>query len=150
MMLFIGACLCGSGCVERLITVTSEPSGALVFLNDEEVGRTPASVPFTFYGTYDVRLEAEGYKPLWTKKKANAPWWEIPPIDLAAELIPDGKSHLDWHFQMDLKPASDEDALVERARQMRSLIGPKVKRHPDQAPPSITKNVPLRPDPARH
>jgi hypothetical protein len=47
------------GCVERTISITSEPRGALVYLNDEEVGRTPVSVPFTYYGVYDVRLERE-------------------------------------------------------------------------------------------
>jgi len=49
-----------TGCVERLITVKSTPAGALVYLNDEEVGRTPVTVPFRFYGVYDVRLEHEG------------------------------------------------------------------------------------------
>ncbi len=49
-----------TGCVERTITVTSDPSGALVYLNDTEIGRTPVTVPFTFYGTYDVRLEHDG------------------------------------------------------------------------------------------
>jgi len=48
------------GCIERTITITSDPSGALVHLNDEEVGRTPVVVPFTFYGTYTVRLEHDG------------------------------------------------------------------------------------------
>lgn len=48
-----------TGCIERTITITSEPSGSLVHLNDEEVGRTPLTVPFTFYGVYDVRLEHE-------------------------------------------------------------------------------------------
>ncbi len=49
-----------TGCVERLITVRSQPPGALVHLNDEEIGRTPVTVPFKFYGVYDVRLEHEG------------------------------------------------------------------------------------------
>ena len=103
--------------------ITSEPSGALVHLNDEEVGRTPATVPFTYYGTYDVRLEAEGYAPLWTKQKAEAPWWEAPPVDLVAEALPGSKAHLEWHFQMDVRTAPDEPALIERARQLRSSVG---------------------------
>ncbi len=51
-----------TGCVERTISISSEPSGALVHLNDEEVGRTPLTVPFTFYGTYSVRVTHE---PVW-------------------------------------------------------------------------------------
>jgi hypothetical protein len=57
------------GCVERTISITSEPRGALVYLNDEEVGRTPVSVPFTYYGVYDVRLERE---PEWASVEAAA------------------------------------------------------------------------------
>ena len=56
----VAATLSLTGCIERLITVTSQPAGALVYLNDEEVGRTPVTVPFRFYGVYDVRLEHEG------------------------------------------------------------------------------------------
>ncbi|MCC7145510.1 MAG: PEGA domain-containing protein [Phycisphaeraceae bacterium] len=120
-----------TACVERTISITSEPSEALVFLNDEEVGRTPLTVPFTFYGTYDVRLERDGYKPLWTKQKAKAPWWEAPGPDLLAEAVPNGKSHLDWHFVLeplpseDGTPTVDTDALLERAKELRSQVEPK-------------------------
>lgn len=112
-----------TGCVERLIMITSEPSGALVYLNDEEVGRTPVTVPFTFYGTYDVRIEAEGHRPLWTKQKAKGPWWEAPPVDLIAEALPGSKAHLKWHFQMEARSEPDEPALIERARELRSTVG---------------------------
>lgn len=111
-----------TGCVERYISITSQPSGALVYLNDDEVGRTPLTVPFTFYGTYDVRLEADGYKPLWTKQPAQAPWWDTVGIDLFAEVVPNAKSHVKWHFEMELQGAIKEAALVDRARQMRALV----------------------------
>jgi len=116
------------GCVERLISITSEPSGALVHLNDQQVGRTPLTVPFTFYGVYDVRLEVDGCKPLWTQRKAEAPWWELPGIDLVAQMTPDAKSHLRWHFELETLPTAEgvsmvsASAVVDRARQMRALI----------------------------
>jgi len=121
--LLAALCMGGGGCVERMISITSQPSGALVHLNDEEVGRTPLSVPFTFYGTYDVRLEADGHQPLWTARKASAPWWETPGIDLAAELIPKGRSHIEWHFYMEPEPAPVEAALIDRATEMKLLVG---------------------------
>jgi len=112
------------GCVQRTITVTSQPSGALVYLNDEEVGRTPVSAPFTHYGTYDVRLEAEGYEPLWTEARAKAPWWEYPGPDLLAEAVPGGASKVAWHFELQPQAAA-EDVDVEKLRshasQMRAL-----------------------------
>ena len=116
-------CLLCVGCVQRTISITSEPAGALVYLNDDEVGRTPVTVPFVFYGVYDVRLEAEGYKPLWTKQKAKAPWWETPGSDLIAEAVPHKKAELKWHFKMDKQPPAedvDADVLLSHAKQMRA------------------------------
>lgn len=107
-----------SGCVQRTVHVTSQPSGALVYLNDEEVGRTPVTVPFTFYGVYDVRLEKDGYHPLWTATRADAPWWEAPGPDLIAETIPGLKVKLDWHYQLRPLSTEDEDSLISRAQEL--------------------------------
>jgi hypothetical protein len=94
----------------------------LVWVNDEEVGRTPLEVPFKWYGTYDVRLEKRGYDPLWTTGEAEMPWWEWPGPDLVAELIPGAESRVAWHYELDrATPAEDVEvpALVERAEQLR-------------------------------
>jgi hypothetical protein len=118
------ALLCG-GCVERVMHISSDPDGALVYLNDEEVGKTPLDVEFTFYGTYDVRLEKEGFQALWVKQKAVAPWWETIGPDLAGEAIPNNKVELNWHFKMEPRGLDDEGEVIERARQMRAVISPK-------------------------
>lgn len=76
------------GCVQRELSVTSEPAGALVFLNDQEIGRTPVTRPFVFYGTYDVVLRKEGYETLKVKHLVLAPWWQWVPADLVAEFFP--------------------------------------------------------------
>jgi hypothetical protein len=109
------------GCVEQTMTITSKPSGALVYLNDDEFGRTPITRPFTYYGTYDVRVEHEGYEGLKTTGVVIAPWWNWVPLDLAAAILPlPLKDHQRLHY--DLKPAStqpaDEQALVERAKKL--------------------------------
>ena len=111
-----------AGCVQRTISITSSPSGALVHLNDEEVGRTPLQVPYTFYGTYDVRLEKDGHHPLWTKQKTKAPWWEAPGPDLLAEMIPNNKVEQNWHFDLETVSPAEEEALIGRAQTMRDSI----------------------------
>ena len=50
-----------AGCVKRTISISSNPSGALVWVNDREVGRTPVEFEFLYYGEYDLRLERDGY-----------------------------------------------------------------------------------------
>lgn len=111
------------GCVRRTVTITTEPSGALLWLNDREIGRTPVEVDFDYYGTYDVRLERPGYEPLMTSGTASAPWWETVGLDLVAELVPATlHSRVEWHYV--LETANDDpEALAERAREMRSTLG---------------------------
>lgn len=108
-----------TGCVRRTISITTDPPGALVYLNDREIGRTPVEVGFTFYGTYDLRLLREGYEPLSTHAKAKAPWWQLPPLDLASEAIPgELRDRITWHFVLD-PLESDPERLLERARELR-------------------------------
>ena len=116
------ALLAAGGCVRRTITITSEPPGALVWLNDREIGRTPVEVDFDFYGTYDVRLVKAGYEPLLTSGKANSPWWDTLLLDLVAELVPaDLHARLDWHYV--LQPRDDDpEALRVRAAAIRSEL----------------------------
>src|SRR5688500_2863957 len=78
------------GCagVRRELTVESDPPGALVYLNGDEVGRTPMTREFTYYGTMDLQLRKDGYQTLSARPRVWAPLWQIPPIDLLAEAFP--------------------------------------------------------------
>src|SRR5262245_38992736 len=53
-----------AGCVRRTMTIESDPPGALVYMNNQEVGRTPVTREFIWYGFYDVQLRRDGYKTL--------------------------------------------------------------------------------------
>ena len=120
LLLTAAALLPGCG-TDRHITIQSDPPGALVHLNDQEVGRTPLTVPFTHYGVYGVRLAAEGHRPLWTTRRANAPAWEFPPLDLAGELL-GGDVGLLWRFDLEPAPPAGDgatDALLDAARELR-------------------------------
>lgn len=122
----LAAALTSAGCVTRTIRVTSEPPGARVWLNDIEIGTTPAEAGFDFYGEYDVRLELDGYRTVSEGRTAKAPLHEIPGIDLAAHLLPVEFDHtVEWHFDMEpqpetlLPPEQLEAELLERALQLR-------------------------------
>ncbi len=115
-----------AGCVRRTITLNSDPAGAIAYLNNEEVGRTPTTVPFTFYGTYDVRLEKDGYQTLETAAKVEAPFWDSIGPDLIAELAP-GTQHVDINLDFQLEPATPPDQvdtapIIDRAKQLRAKL----------------------------
>ncbi|MCZ6795463.1 MAG: PEGA domain-containing protein [Planctomycetota bacterium] len=83
------AALLASGCVERLLQVRSEPPGARVFVNGQEVGETPLDHPFSFYGTLSVVLRRSGYESQRIVAELEPPWYEYFPLDFFAEnLLP--------------------------------------------------------------
>ena len=110
------------GCQHRTITVTSEPSGAMTYLNDVEVGRTPVDVEFTWFGTYAVRLELEGYQTLDTSAEAEAPLHEQPGFDLLFMALPgEDRTEIAWHFELSPE-VRDEAGLLERAAELRDVF----------------------------
>lgn len=129
--LLVVAALNALGCIQRTITVNSDPEGALVWLNDEEVGRTPVTVPFTFYGTYSVRLEKDGFRTLNTETEAEMPWWELPGPDLIAEALPGTRRvDLQWDYELHRQQPAHPEKLLNRARELRETFN-----QPGQAPP---------------
>ncbi len=75
------------GCVERTARIQTDPPGALVIVNDEEVGTSPVKFHFLWYGDYDIILRKAGYKTLKTHYRLQPPWYQYPPFDLIAETL---------------------------------------------------------------
>lgn len=118
--ILLGALLILPGCVRRQIDITSTPSGALVRVNDREVGRTPCQIEFDHYGVYEVRLALEGYESVVGMGRAEAPVWDWVGLDLVSELAPwTSVSRTAWHFEL-VPDRTDPESLVERARALRS------------------------------
>lgn len=112
-----------AGCVERRVSIETDPPGALVWINDRQVGRSPVGVEIVHDGVYDLRLEKEGYEPLVTPATAEGPLWDTVPLDFFAEILPvDARRETRWVFT--LAPRDDsEAALVDRAEALRGRLG---------------------------
>jgi hypothetical protein len=113
-----------SGCVgvRRELTVESEPAGAIVYLNGDEVGRTPMTRDFIYYGTMDLKLRKDGYETLEDRPRVWAPWWQVPPLDLVTEAM----SLTDRHkLSYELTPKEqgpDLQQLVQRGVELRGEL----------------------------
>jgi hypothetical protein len=133
-VMMLGAVSALAGCVERKITFGSAPSGAIVTLNDEEVGRTPCTVPFLWYGDYDVKLRlaknvGTEQQPvikhyyLHTHQRTHAPWFQWLGVDLFTEVLPikftDEKY---WAFTIPEEKSEPDSALIERAWETKTLL----------------------------
>ncbi len=140
-ILCLTAVLLSCGCVRRTIRITTEPPGALVWLNHHEIGRTPVDADFTHYGTYDLMIKKAGYEPLIGAMPTGMSVHGTPGVDLVLEVLPI-KTHdvVEWH--VDLVPRdNDQQALLRRAAALRAEVeglGPSHTTSDEPQPESST------------
>lgn len=110
-----------TGCVRRTIAISTEPPHALVFLNDQEIGRSIVTTDFLWYGDYDVIIRKEGYQTLKTNWEIKAPWYQVIPFDFFAEVLWPGHIHDEHSRHFVLEPAEhpSTEELTERAMEAR-------------------------------
>ena len=117
--------MAGCGQVTRQMTLKSEPSGALVYLNGQEVGRTPCTVDFTWYGRYDLVLRREGSQSVKMTQDVPPPWWQWIPLDLVSEILPGRKvDHHEYAYVLKPQPETGVPGavLIDRANSMRPML----------------------------
>jgi len=87
LVMLLLVCFAASGCVRRRMTIVSNPPGAKVFVDGYEIGTTPVSTSFVYYGTREVKLIKDGYETLTTLHTVSRPWYQIPGIDFFSEVV---------------------------------------------------------------
>ena len=107
---------CG-GCVERQLTVKTEPSDALIILNDEEIGTSPVTINFEWYGDYNVKISKKGYQTLQTHRSIKRPTCDRFPFDLFADALWPKRivDKYEWTFQLDPYQTPDREELINSA-----------------------------------
>ncbi len=93
-----------SGCVSRRMTVMSDPPGALVLLEGKEIGTTPVSVDFTYYGTRELTLIKDGYETLTVQQKVATPWYQMPVVEFFADNLTPGHVTDRHRFRYAMQP----------------------------------------------
>jgi hypothetical protein len=110
-----------AGCVERRLTINTEPQGAMVILNDQEIGVSPVTVPFNWYGDYWVRLNKNGYETLNTHRQLKAPLHDYFPFDFIAGVLYPGQivDAYEWTFALTPQEYPTRDQLIENGESVR-------------------------------
>jgi hypothetical protein len=112
-----------AGCVERRLTINTQPQGALVVLNDEEIGISPVTVPFNWYGDYDVRISKEGFATLKTHRELKAPWYDAFPFDFFAMLNPKRTvDSYEWTFDLAPKQEPSRETILQKAEELKNKL----------------------------
>lgn len=115
------ACLLPIGCVQRRLTIRSNPPGALVYVDNYEIGTTPVATSFIYYGTRQIRLVKDGYETLTVLQPVTTPWYQYFPIDFFAENVVPGEIRDERVMDFVLAPQVivQGDQLLQRAEYLR-------------------------------
>jgi hypothetical protein len=115
-----------SGCVQRRLTIRSNPPGARVYVGDEEIGTTPVSTDFVYYGTRKIRLVKDGFETMVVNQPIPAPWYQIPPLDFVSENLAPGEIRDERVVNFQLVPLqqASTDQILARAEQLRASGAP--------------------------
>jgi hypothetical protein len=113
------------GCVQRRMTIRSDPPGALVYVDDYQVGTTPVSHDFVYYGTRKIRLVKDGYETLTVRQPFPIPWYEYFPLDFVSENLIPWEIRDERVVDLSMAPAAatPPEVVVARAEQARLAAG---------------------------
>lgn len=112
----------GTGCVHRRATIHSDPPGAQAWIGDRQIGHTPASFDFTWYGTEEITLLKDGYEPETQLIKLPTPWYQTPPLDFVTDnFLPFRvKDQHEFSFQLRPRVVVPSNELMDRGNSLRS------------------------------
>ncbi len=112
------------GCVERQLTINTKPGGALVILNDEEIGTSPVTVSFNWYGDYWVRISKPGFETLNTHRELKGPWYDYFPFDFFAQIINPKRivDSYEWTFELAPRKEITREELIQNAEAFKKQL----------------------------
>ncbi len=144
LTVLVAAMLGAPGCVQRRMTIRSSPPGALVYVDDYELGATPVSHDFVYYGTRNVKLVKDGYETLTVRQPFPVPWYQYFPLDFVTENLVPWEIRDERVVDLAMVPAASvpPESVVARAEQARLAAG----SLPPAAQPQVVP-IPTTPQP---
>ena len=119
VVLLVIPVLCG--CVRRKMTIMSNPPGATVYLDGNDIGRTPLSTNFDHYGKREFRIVKQGYETKTELKSIRAPWYQWVGFDFVSEVLLPGKltDHKAYEFDLQPERVASSSEIAARAEEFR-------------------------------
>jgi hypothetical protein len=141
MLLALAVCAAASGCVQRRLTIRSNPPGALVYVDDYQIGTTPVSTDFVYYGNRKVRLVKSGYETLTVIQPIPTPWYEWPGLDFFSENVVPGEIRDERVVEYQLQPQMIVPSVQLRDRAENLRHGAAAPQSPLPPPPPVVPGM---------
>ena len=125
-----------NGCVERRLTINTEPQGAVIALNDEEIGVSPVETSFKWYGDFRVQARKSGFETLHTHRELKGPWYDRFPFDFFAQVVNPHQifDSYEWTFELIPYTPKDRAELVSEALDLKRRLERKQEALPISRP----------------
>ena len=123
------------GCVQRRMLIRTDPPGALVYVDDYEIGTTPIATNFTYYGTRKIRIVKDGFETLTVEQPIDSPWYPDSAAGLFQRQPDPWRNPRPTDFELSADPsATDSHPRARRPGRSASRSGP---RHPVPGDPAV-------------
>lgn len=153
----VGLALLLPGCVERRFNIVTDPPGAMVLVNRQEIGASPITMPSIlseYYGDREFYLIKDGYEPLLVRQPIPPPWYGYPVLDFVAEHLLPWTILDERTFTFTMQPARivTADELLQNGTAARSrgaglgMPAPPPTSTPPVAPPVTDPRLPPPPE----
>jgi hypothetical protein len=92
-----------------------------VYVDKYEIGKTPCSVEYIYYGTREIKLIKDGYETLTVMQWIPPPWYQIPPLDFVSENVVPAEIRDERTYNYQLVPTRvvPTNQLLGRAENLR-------------------------------
>ena len=116
--------LFSTGCVQRRLTVRTFPENATVYVDDQEIGQSPAATSFVHYGVRNIRVEKQGFETVEVAERVMPPWYLTPGLDFFVENFWPAEIRDERIVEIELPPQQlvPQTELVQRAENLRNNV----------------------------
>lgn len=141
-LILLIACLSLTGCVRRRMTIRTNPPGATVYIDDQEIGTSPVSTSFVYYGTRKIQVVKDGYETETVMQRVRTPWYQIPGIDFVSENLVPREIRDERIVEIEMEPQRVVSAqeLLDRGQQLRTST---LEGYTVPTPPSVESSAPM-------
>jgi hypothetical protein len=140
-----------TGCTTRTLTITSEPSGAEILIDNRWVGTTPHTKAFRYGGVHEILLFKRLFDTTVVLYDSERMMFDVVPFDFFTDLGPwQAQDHQSVHVT--LRPSSLDAAWKRDAESMRDGLEARadvLRRRAREFQLGATPVAPLLPPPKR-
>ncbi len=100
------------------MSIRSDPPDAFVFVDGNNVGKTPLETKFTWYGKVNLVVEKPGFKTIESISNLPVSWYQVFPLSIIVDVFVPWNTKDRREFSFKLEPYSAPHDIEELKKGM--------------------------------